>query len=122
MLVKDKEKDIARLRTIGLTRAAITRIFFMAGTSIGVFGTLVGTLTGVLFSLNIRKIQEILESLSNTTLFSPEVYFLTQLPSLLNTNDVIITAAVSLSLSCLATVYPARKAGKLNPTEILRYS
>jgi lipoprotein-releasing system permease protein len=122
MLVKDKEKDIAILRTIGLTKAAITRIFFMAGTSIGVFGTLIGTLAGVVFSLNIHRIQEFLETLSDTTLFSPEVYFLTQLPSLLNPNDVMITAAVSLSLSCLATVYPAKKAGKLNPTETLRYS
>ncbi|MDR1334596.1 MAG: lipoprotein-releasing ABC transporter permease subunit [Holosporaceae bacterium] len=122
MLVKDKEKDIAILRTIGLTRAAITRIFFMAGTSIGIFGTLVGTLVGVVFALNIHRIQEVLELLLHMEFFSPEVYFLTQLPSLLNQNDVIITVAVSLSLSCLATIYPAKKASRLNPTEILKYS
>ncbi|MDR0968373.1 MAG: lipoprotein-releasing ABC transporter permease subunit [Holosporaceae bacterium] len=122
MLVKDKEKDIAILRTIGLTRAAVTRVFFIAGTSIGIFGTLVGALVGVTFSLNIRKIQEFLDELLKTKVFSPEVYFLTHLPSLLNPIDVIVTLSVSLALSCLATIYPARKAGRLNPTEILRYS
>jgi lipoprotein-releasing system permease protein len=122
MLVKDKEKDIAILRTIGLTRAAVTRVFFMTGASIGIFGTLVGALAGVAFSLNIRKIQELLDALLKTKVFSPEVYFLTHLPSLLDATDVVVTLAVSLSLSCLATIYPARKAGRLNPTEILRYS
>ncbi|MDR2781623.1 MAG: lipoprotein-releasing ABC transporter permease subunit [Holosporaceae bacterium] len=122
MLVKDKEKDIAILRTIGLTRAAITRIFFMAGTSIGVFGTMIGALAGIAFAVNIKKLQEILEALLNTKVFSPEVYFLTHLPSLLNPIDVMITVAVSLSLSCLATIYPAKKASRLDPTEILRYS
>ncbi|MDR1983170.1 MAG: lipoprotein-releasing ABC transporter permease subunit [Holosporaceae bacterium] len=122
MLVKDKEKDIAILRTIGLTQAAITRIFFMAGTSIGVSGTLMGTLVGIIFSVNIQKIQKFLDIILNTKVFSPEVYFLTHLPSLLNPMDVVITVLVSLSLSCLATIYPAKKASKLNPTEILRYS
>ncbi|MDR2158030.1 MAG: lipoprotein-releasing ABC transporter permease subunit [Holosporaceae bacterium] len=122
MLVKDKEKDVAILRTIGLTRSAVTRIFFTVGASIGIVGTLVGALIGVAFSLNIRKIQEFLELLLNTKVFSPEVYFLTHLPSLLNAMDVIATVAVSLSLSCLATIYPAKKASRLNPTEILRYS
>jgi lipoprotein-releasing system permease protein len=122
MLVKDKEKDIAILRTIGLTRAAITRIFFMAGTSIGIFGTFIGAFVGIIFAANIRKIQEILETLLGTEVFSPEVYFLTHLPSLLDPNDVTITVLVSFSLSCLATIYPARKAGRLHPTEILRHS
>jgi lipoprotein-releasing system permease protein len=122
MLVKDKERDIAILRTIGLTGAAVTRVFFMIGTSVGVFGTLAGSLIGTIFSLNIGKIQKALDALLGTNVFSPEVYFLTRLPSLLDPVDVIVTAAVSLSLSCLATLYPARKAGKLNPAEILRYA
>lgn len=122
MLVKDKEKDIAILRTIGLTRAAITRIFFMVGMSIGVFGTFVGALAGVVFSLNIQKIQAFLDAILNTKVFSPEVYFLTHLPSLLAPTDVTTTMSISLLLSCLATIYPARKASRLNPTEILRYA
>jgi lipoprotein-releasing system permease protein len=122
MLVKDKERDIAILRTMGLTRASITRIFFMTGTSIGVFGTLIGALAGITFSINIQKIQHFLEATLNTRVFSPEVYFLAHLPSLLNFTDVAITILVSLLLSCLATIYPAKKAAKLDPTEILRFS
>lgn len=122
MLVKDKEKDIAILRTIGLSKSAITRVFFMIGASIGVTGTLVGSILGLSFSLNIKVIQQWLESVLHTQVFSPEVYFLTHLPSLIRPMDVIITVGVSLLLSCLATLYPARKASNLNPTEILRYA
>lgn len=122
MLVKDKEKDIAILRTIGLKKASITRIFFIIGSSIGATGTLVGSIVGILFSANIKKIQNLLEILFNTQIYSPEVYFLTNLPSLLCPSDVIITITISLLLSCLSTIYPARKAGTLNPTEILRYA
>ncbi|MDR2645862.1 MAG: lipoprotein-releasing ABC transporter permease subunit [Holosporaceae bacterium] len=122
MLAKDKEKDIAILRTIGMSRSSITRVFFMAGTSIGVFGTVVGALAGIVFAINVKKIQEILEALLNTKVFSPEVYFLTHLPSLLNVIDVAITVFISLLLSCFATIYPAKKASRLNPTEILRYA
>ena len=122
MLVKDKEKDIAILRTIGLSRAAIMRIFFMIGTSIGTTGTLFGALSGVLFSINIKTIQGFLETALGTQVFSPEVYFLTNLPSILFPSDVAITVLISFLLSCLSTIYPSRKAGKINPTEILRYA
>lgn len=122
MFVKDKEKDIAILRTIGLSQASVMRIFFMIGASIGVFGTFIGAVVGTLFSANIEKIQKAIETLCNTQVFSPEVYFLTSLPSLLRISDVIVTIVVSLLLSCLSTIYPARKASKLNPTEILRYA
>ena len=122
MLVKDKEKDIAILRTIGLSKSTITRIFFMVGASIGVTGTLVGSILGLAFSLNIKTVQQWVESILHTQVFSPEVYFLTHLPSLIRPMDVIATISVSLILSCIATLYPARKASKLNPTEILRYA
>lgn len=122
MLVKDKEKDIAILRTIGLSKAAITRIFFIVGASIGTVGTLVGSILGLLFSMNIKNIQQWLETALQTQVFSPEVYFLTHLPSLIRPLDVCLTISVSLLLSCVATLYPARKASKLNPTEILRYA
>jgi len=122
MLVKDKEKDIAILKTIGLSQAAITRIFFIVGASIGVSGTFIGSILGLLFSANIKSIQSWLETVLHMRVFSPEVYFLTHLPSLICPADVIVTVAVSLALSCLATLYPARKASKLNPTEILRYA
>lgn len=122
MLVKDKEKDIALLRTIGLSRSAISRVFFIVGASIGITGTLVGSIFGLIFSLNIKTIQQWLESILHTQVFSPEVYFLTHLPSLIRPMDVIVTIGVSLLLSCFATLYPARKASNLNPTEILRYA
>ncbi|GHU18756.1 ABC transporter permease [Alphaproteobacteria bacterium] len=122
MLVKDKEKDIAILRTIGLARTSVSRIFFMTGAFVGVSGTIIGTILGLLFSMNIQKIQALLESLMNVQVFSPEVYFLTHLPSLLRPIDVLVTVIVSLLLSCLSTLYPAKKASRLNPVEILRYA
>ncbi len=122
MLVKDKEKDIAILRTVGFSRASITRIFFTVGASIGITGTFVGSVLGLLFSVNIKNIQQWLESILHTQVFSPEVYFLTHLPSLIRPMDVALTISVSLFLSCIATLYPARKASKLNPMEILRYA
>lgn len=122
MLVKDKEKDIAILRTIGLARESVMRIFFILGASIGITGTLTGTIFGLLFSLNIQKIQAAVEAIAGTQVFSPEVYFLTHLPSLLRPMDVAITVIVALILSCISTLYPARKASRLNPVDILRYS
>ena len=122
MLVKDKEKDIAILRTIGIARKSVMRIFFILGASIGITGTLIGTVIGLLFSLNIQKIQAVVEAIAGTQVFSPEVYFLTHLPSLLRPMDVAITVAVALILSCVSTLYPARKASRLNPVDILRYS
>lgn len=122
MLVKDKEKDIAILRTIGLSRNSILRVFFIVGSSIGTTGTFLGAILGLLFSINIQTIQKWIEEIFKTQVFSPEVYFLTHLPSLIQTSDVIWIICIALGLSSLATLYPARKASRLNPTDILRYA
>ena len=122
MLVKDKEKDIAILRTVGLPRSSITKIFFAVGSSIGLIGTFAGFVLGLCFSLNIQKIQAFLEGILKTKVFSPEVYFLTHLPAIVQPFDVAVTVLISVLLSCAATLYPARKAGKLAPAEILRYA
>lgn len=120
MLVKDKGRDIAVLRTMGATRGAILRIFLMCGAWIGVVGTLAGLLVGVLFCLNIESIRQFIQMLSGTELFSAEIYFLTQLPAVLNWTEVIQVVALALSLALLATIYPSWRAAKTDPVEMLR--
>lgn len=121
MLVKDKGKDIAILRTMGATRGMVMRIFFLTGSSIGVSGTLLGLLLGVSFSLNIETIRRWLESLTGTELFDPVIYYLSQLPADVQSFDVIKIVLMALVLSFLATIYPAWKAAKMDPAESLRY-
>ena len=122
MLVKDKEREIAILKTIGVQSSAIKRIFFVIGTSIGLVGTVIGAISGLAFSLNIEKIRVWLEHLLSMNLFPGEVYFLTRLPSVVDYKDVVLIVSLALIISCLATIYPARKAAKLKPAEILRYA
>jgi lipoprotein-releasing system permease protein len=121
MLVNDKKKNIACLRTMGMSKASIMRIFLICGSLIGVAGTLLGLIIGVLFSMNINNIKKFLESLTDSQLFNPAIYFLSQLPSKIFISDVILITGMSLILSFLATIYPAYKASKANPAEILRY-
>lgn len=120
MLVKDKGRDIAVLRTMGATRGAILRIFLMCGAWIGVVGTLAGFLVGVVFCLNIESIRQFIQMLSGTELFSAEIYFLTQLPAVLNWSEVMQVVALALSLALLATIYPSWRAAKTDPVEMLR--
>jgi lipoprotein-releasing system permease protein len=120
MLVKDKGRDIAVLRTMGATKGAVLRIFLMCGALIGVVGTALGCLVGVVFCLNIESIRQFVQALSGTELFSPEVYFLTQLPAVLNWNEVIQVVALALGLSLLATIYPSWRAARTDPVEMLR--
>ncbi|MBS7790560.1 lipoprotein-releasing ABC transporter permease subunit [Roseococcus sp. SDR] len=120
MLVKDKGRDIAVLRTMGATRGAIMRIFLMCGAWIGVVGTLAGFLVGVVFCLNIESIRQFIQMLSGTELFSAEIYFLTQLPAVLNWTEVAQVVALALSLALLATIYPSWRAAKTDPVEMLR--
>jgi lipoprotein-releasing system permease protein len=121
MLVNDKNKNIALLRTIGMSKAAVMRIFLICGFSIGMVGTFLGLTIGVLFSANINSIKGWLESATDTDLFNPTIYFLSTLPSKIFISDVILIVAMALILSFLATLYPAYRASKSNPAEILRY-
>jgi lipoprotein-releasing system permease protein len=120
MLVKDKGRDIAVLRTMGATRGAIQRIFLMCGAFIGMVGTLMGFTLGVVFCLNIERIRQFIQMLSGAELFSPEVYFLTQLPAVLNWIEVGQVVALALGLALLATIYPSWRAARTDPVEMLR--
>ena len=121
MLVKDKSRDIAIMRTMGATRAAVMRIFFLAGASVGVIGTLTGFLLGVLFTANIETIRQWLQSLTGRTLFDPTIYFLSQMPAKMEPMEVVSVVLMALGLSFLATIYPSWRAARLDPVEALRY-
>jgi lipoprotein-releasing system permease protein len=121
MLVKDKGKDIAILRTMGATRGSILRIFFMTGAAIGLAGTFAGIILGVVICLNIENIRQGLSWLSGKELFSPELYYLSRMPAEMNVNETIMIALMAIGLSFIATIYPARRAAKLDPVEALRY-
>lgn len=120
MLVKDKGQDIAILRTMGATRGMIVRIFFYTGATIGIAGTLSGALLGVVFCRNIESIRRWLEGLTDTNLFSDEIYFLTKLPAKLDVQEVVLIVGMALALSFIATIYPAWRAARLDPVEALR--
>ena len=121
MLVKDKARDIAILRTMGATRGAIMRIFFLSGASVGVIGTFAGFVLGILFTANIETIRQWLQSLTGTPLFSPEIYFLSRLPAKVDPMEVVAVVLMALGLSFLATIYPSWRAARLDPVEALRY-
>jgi lipoprotein-releasing system permease protein len=121
MLVKDKGSDIAILRTMGATQGAIMRIFLITGASIGVVGTLTGFLIGTVVCSYIEEIRRFLSWLTNTELFSPELYFLSQLPADMNAKETSAVVVMALGLSLLATLYPSWRAARLDPVEALRY-
>jgi len=121
MLVKDKGRDIAVLRTMGATRGMVMRIFFLSGASIGLIGTLAGFGLGVAFSLNIQTIQGWLEGLIGTDLWNAEIRFLTQIPAVIDWTEVATVLVMALGLCFAATIYPAWRAARLDPVEALRY-
>lgn len=121
MLVRDKGRDIAILRTMGMSRGGIQRVFLLAGLIVGVVGTVAGVVLGLLFCYNIDAIKEWLEGLSGHELFSAEIYFLSHLPAKVDLTEVVVVGSMSLILALLATVYPSWKAGKTDPVEALRY-
>ncbi|HJR55105.1 MAG TPA: lipoprotein-releasing ABC transporter permease subunit [Rhizomicrobium sp.] len=121
MLVKDKSADIAILRTMGASRGAVMRVFLIAGMSIGVTGTLVGTGLGVLFCLNIENIRQGLQTVTGIKLFDETFYFLSRMPADLDAMQVAGVVAMALTLTFLATLYPSWRAARLDPVEALRY-
>lgn len=120
MLVKDKTRDIAILRTMGASSRNILKIFFLTGSSIGISGTALGILLGIGFSLNIEKIRKLLEKILGTELFNAEIYFLSQLPAKIIWEEVFLVASMALILTFFATFYPAFRASRLDPVEALR--
>jgi lipoprotein-releasing system permease protein len=121
MMVKDKGRDIAILRTMGASRAAVLRIFMLSGASIGVVGTVAGLLLGVAFTRNIEAIRQALQKVIGTDLFAAEIYFFTRIPARIDVGEVAAVVFMALALSFLATLYPSWRAARLDPVEALRY-
>lgn len=121
MLVKEKVRAIAILRTMGATRGSIMRIFFLAGSSVGVAGTVLGFVGGLAFANNIESIRQWIQSLTGTQLFAAEIYFLSQLPAIVDPTEVMVVTGIALVLSFLATIYPSWRAARIEPADALRY-
>ncbi|MEA2791805.1 MAG: lipoprotein-releasing system permease protein [Acetobacteraceae bacterium] len=121
MLVKDKRADIAVLRTIGASSFAVMRIFLMCGAFVGVSGTLIGTIIGVVFCRNIVAVQHFVEQLTGGRVFDASVFMLTELPDKVDWADVTRVVALGLILSLLATLYPSWRAARTDPVEALRH-
>jgi lipoprotein-releasing system permease protein len=121
MLVKDKGRDIAILRTMGATRGMVLRIFMLAGASVGIVGTIAGFVMGVAFASHIEQIRQFVQSIIGTDLFAAEIYFLTQIPARIDPDEVGTIVGMAFALSFLATIYPSWRAARLDPVEALRY-
>ncbi len=121
MLVKDKGRDIAILRTMGATKGAMMRVFLITGASIGIVGTIAGFVLGVLFCTYIEQIREFVSWLTRTELFNANIYYLTRLPAEMDVRETAAIVIMALALSVLATLYPSWRASRLDPVEALRY-
>jgi len=121
MVVRDKHPDIAILRTLGASPGMIMRVFVVQGALVGAIGTMLGVVGGVLLALNVGAIVSAVESAFGFRVLSPEIYFLSSLPSDLRWADVWVTAVIALVLALVATLYPSWRASKVNPVDALRY-
>lgn len=121
MLVKDKSRDIAIMRTMGASRASMMRVFLITGASIGVVGTIAGLILGIIFCGYIEEIRQFVAWITNTTIFDPNIYYLTKLPAKIDAQETIGIVVMALVLSVVATIYPSWRASTLDPVEALRY-
>jgi lipoprotein-releasing system permease protein len=121
MVVTEKQADIAILRTLGAAPRSVMKIFMVQGAVIGVLGTLLGVVGGIALAVNIDVVVPFLERLLSVQFLSRDVYYISELPSDLHLDDVVLIAAVSLVLSLAATVYPSWRASRVRPAEALRY-
>ena len=120
IFVKEKNKDIGILKTIGMSNKSIIKIFFTIGISIGLIGSLIGLIIGILFTINIKSIQSFLEYLLGTKLFSEEVYYLSSLPSKISVNEVVYVLCVAIIISIISTIFPALSSARIDPVKSLR--
>ena len=121
ILVKNKTKEIAILRSLGISKTSIIKIFFMTGFTIGFLATIAGVLIGVLFSIYIEEIRIFITSIFGVSLFPEEIYFLSKMPSEINVKSIILISFFSLFVTCLATIFPSLTAAKLDPVKALKY-
>ena len=121
ILVKNKTKDIAILKSIGVLNKSIYKIFFLIGFYIGFTATIFGVIIGVLFSLYIENIRSFLSQIFDISLFPEEIYFLSKMPSEINIKSIILISFCSILATTIVSIFPARKASKLNPIKALKY-
>jgi lipoprotein-releasing system permease protein len=121
MAVKDKQADIAILRTLGASPASVMKVFLIQGTLVGIVGTALGLIGGVLLAANVDVVVPAIESVLGFKFLAKDVYYISELPSELRLDDVVLTGVFSFVVSVLATIYPSWRASRVNPAEALRY-